>query len=205
MNAVTQKKYQSHNGSKRHPYDVYNLMKELMKENCFLPDKKNPHMVIGEVIDDPLLAMELCEGVFRAFDDNFHVMMRTGYDQQDFREVVDMFGDVLKAAKPQMSQKQMDDVVNLLESIEASVRMDGLHKRSSFDPAVFYSTGGGKDKPDDFDSLHKIRAVKRYQGDNVFEDTIRILLPSYDKSNRPKKRMKLTEQVLAGWSSMILS
>ena len=112
MNAVAQKKYQTHYGSKCHSPDVYNLMKDLIKE----------HIIDGKIADDDLiLAVTMATAVFNAFNDNWKVMERPGYETIAFRKALDLYADVLKAARSFMNKENIERIVSLLESIDASV------------------------------------------------------------------------------------
>ena len=199
MNAVTQKKYQSHYGSKDHSPDVYNLMRTLIKENC----------IDNKLVDtNPLLAMEMCLGVFHAFDENWHVMVRPGYETNIFREAIDLFGDVLKkncsTNNSKSNNEQIENIVSTLESIQTNVNGYCLHTRMKEDCAVYYSTGEGSKKEGSYyTSLQEEYKTKRYVEENVIMDTIRIIMPSYDKKKRPKKQKKFLSYELEGMKGMV--
>lgn len=91
MKAVSQKKYQTHYGSKSHSAHVYYLMKNLIQENC----------IESKIIEsDPRLALDMAKAIFQSFHDHWQVMERPGYDTDIFRDAVDCFSDILKAALP---------------------------------------------------------------------------------------------------------
>jgi len=194
MNAVTQKKYQSHYGSKDHSPDVYNLMRTLIKENC----------IDNKLVDtNPLLAMEMCLGVFHAFDENWHVMVRTGYETNIFREAIDLFGDVLKK-NSKSNNEQIENIVSTLESILTNVNGYCLHIRMKEDCAVYYSTGEGSKKTESYyTSVLEEYKTKRYAEENVIMDTIRIIMPSYDEKKRPEKQKKFLSYELEGMKGMV--
>ena len=165
MNAVAQKKYQTHYGSKRHSPDVYNLMKDLIKER----------IIDGKIADDdPILAVTMATAVFNAFNDNWKVMERPGYETIAFRKALDLYADVLKAARPFMNKENIERIVSLLESIEASVEGYCLPERSSW--------RGGL-PPDD-----SRWDVPRLAGENAIVQTIRMVMPEYDKLTREAKK-----------------
>jgi len=199
MNAVTQKKYQSHYGSKNHSPDVYNLMRTLIKENC----------VDNKLVDtNPSLAVEMCLGVFHAFDENWHVMVRTGYETNIFREAIDLFGDVLKkncsTNNSESNNEQIENIVSTLESIQTNVNGYCLHTRMKEDCAVYYSTGeGSKNTESYYTSILEEYKTKRYAEENVIMDTIRIIMPSYDKKKRPEKQKKFLSYELEGMKGMV--
>lgn len=198
MRAVSQKKYQTYYGSKGHAPDVYKMMRDFIKEHC----------IDGKIVDsDPMLALEMSTAVFEAFNDNWNVMERPGYESQTFREALDLFGDVLKVARPLMDEGQIENVVGLLESIEACVSGYGLQTRYECDPAVYYTTGRGKDDklmqkfyPDE----HKDK-VPRKAGENAIMETILVVMPDYDKSNREEKSGNFLDSDRMAFTSMTLS
>ena len=182
MKAVTQKKYQSKYGAKSHAAHVYRLMKDLIEEHC----------IDGKIVEsDPLKALEMSKASFQAFYDHWQVMRSPGYDTDIFREAMDLFADVLKAAADKMSPDQIEEVVSLLESIEACVSGYCIAERSKYDPAVCYSTGHGKN-----DTWAKKRwrcTVERRAGENVFRETILTILPDYDSRSREPKKGKVLD------------
>merc|ERR1712161_151623 len=105
----------------------------------------------------------------RAFADHWHVMVRTGYDTQYFREAIDLFGDVLQVSRSKMSPEQIADVVTVLKSIERSVGGYCLSERAREDPAVWYSTGDGLKDPNPWPPIDHPLYVnyesKRYAGE----------------------------------------
>ena len=103
MHAVTQKKYQSHWGSKSHSGDVYRLMQELIYDHCLKPNI---------VETDPLLAEKLGRAVMQAFCDHWELMERPGYDTEIFHEVVNEYGDILKAAHSQLTTDQVSTILS---------------------------------------------------------------------------------------------
>ena len=185
MNAVTQKKYQSCWGSKRHSADVYEIMKDLIVDHC----------IKERVVEsDPLLAEEMARAVFRAFHDNWQVLRRIGYQTGIFREALDAYADVLKAARPFMTPDLVEEVVSLLESIEACVRGYCLHVRMDCDACVYYSTGNGTKSVQLFyGGTREKYGVPRYKDENVIEMTIRVAMPGYDRKTREEKKGKLLD------------
>jgi len=174
MHAVAQKKYQTHYGSKNHAPDVYYLMKQFVKN----------HALDQVMTENPKLAEEMARSVFQAFYDNWHVMQRVGYETQDFRDSVDYYGQILTAVRPQLTAAEMNDIMSLLESIETSVRGHDLHKRLDSDPCVFYSTGEGtKESLFSIGETYDYKNNARYEGENVLEQTIRIVMPHYNKES----------------------
>jgi hypothetical protein len=173
MNGVAQKKYQTHYGSKRHSPDVYNLMKDLIKE----------HIIDGKIADDdPILAVTMATAVFNAFNDNWKVMERPGYETIAFRKALDLYADVLKAARSFMNKENIERIVRLLESIDASVEGYCLPERSSWEKK--------------FPSDDSRRDVPRLAGENAIVQTIQIVMPDYDKSTREAKKGTILDRDL---------
>lgn len=182
MKAVTQKKYQSKYGAKSHAAHVYRLIKDLIEENC----------IDGKIVEtDPLKALEMSKASFQAFYDHWQVMRSPGYDTEIFREAMDLFADVLKAAADKMSPDKIEEVVSLLESIEACVSGYCIAERSKYDPAVCYSTGHGKN--DTWAKKHWRCTVERRAGENVFRETILTIMPAYDSRSREPKKGKVLD------------
>ena len=72
------------------------------------------------------------------------------------------------------------------------------------DCAVYYSTGKGSKKEGSYyTSLQEEYKTKRYAEENVIMDTIRIIMPSYDKKKRPKIQKKFLSYELEGMKGMV--
>ena len=203
MKAVTQKKYQSHYGSKNHSPAVYGLMKSLIKDHCIA--QENDTITNGLIETNPKLAEEMARNVFHAFDDHWPVMKRTGYETCDFREALDLYGTVLQAAQLQLSKDDVATIVSLLESVEASVGGYCLANRLAEDACVYYTTGGGRDASHLSAKDRARYGVNRHEDENVIQSTIRLIMPDYNKENRSKKQGKPLNCDLLGWSNMIIT
>lgn len=68
-------------------------------------------------------------------------MVRTGFETHYFRYAVDAFAGILKATCPLINGNQIEEVVSLMESVQAHISGYSLHLRSEYDAAVSYSTG----------------------------------------------------------------
>ena len=177
---LTQKRFQSHYGAKDHAPEVYRLMRDLIVTHCIEENM---------IETNPRLAEEMARAVFRAFYDNWQVMGRTGYECQVFREAVDGYAQVLQAVRPTLSPQDVKDIVDLLESIDASVRFDCLANRLKEDACVFYSTGEGTIWGE---AVKKEYSVPRYEKENVFEQAIKVVMPGYEKrKDKPRNTGKI--------------
>ena len=190
MNAVAKKKKYQHPsyGTKDHVRDVYYTMKMLIEKHC----------IEEKVVEsDPRRAEEMSRAVFRAFYDNWHVMRRLNYECYAFRNALDVYAGILKAAGPLMSTSEIEAVVDLFESIEACSKMGhGIHLRTEQDDRVKYfaaSTNVPKISESSASSDEKKRVGIPKKGDNAIMQTILIAMPQYDKSVRPEKEGKLLD------------
>ena len=68
-------------------------------------------------------------------------MVRTGYETHYFRYAVDAFAGIVKATCPLINGNQIEEVVSLMESVQAHISGYSLHLRSEYNAAVSYSTG----------------------------------------------------------------
>lgn len=68
-------------------------------------------------------------------------MVRTGFETHYFRYAVDAFAGILKATCPLINGNQIEEVVSLMESVQAHISGYSLHLRSEYDAAVSYSAG----------------------------------------------------------------
>jgi hypothetical protein len=114
IEAVQQKKYQSNYGSKDHSVDVYMLMKTLIQEEVL--DNK------AIITNDPILALELAKAPFQALYDHWSTMERPGYGSYHFQYSLKSLDTVLVAIQPRLSTDQIEELVCLLESVEACVK-----------------------------------------------------------------------------------
>jgi hypothetical protein len=113
IESVRQKKYQSHYGSKTHSGAVYMVMETLIQEEVL----DNEAMITN----DPILALELAKAPFQALYDLWSTMERPGYDSYSFGESLSKLDKVLVAIKPRLSTEQIEDLVCLLENLQACV------------------------------------------------------------------------------------
>ena len=180
IHSVSQKKYQTHYGSKDHAPATYNYMRNLLKEQCI--DSKL-------IQSDPRTAFCMAKAAFQAFYDHWPYMERPGYETSTFsREVMGQLEIVLRAfVQPQQPHlllpdhdQEVESMVDLLESIEGSVSGYGLEEK------IIYRRDAA-----DFDAECNLNWSKGWEEvgkANCFVDAIRILRPSYQKENRVRSK-----------------
>jgi hypothetical protein len=113
IEAVRQKKYQSYYGSKNHSSDVFGLMASLIQEEVL--DNKEV------MTNDPVLALELAKAPFQALYDRWSTMQRPEYGGFEYENSLRLLEKVLVEIQPRISADQIEEVVCLLESVEACV------------------------------------------------------------------------------------
>lgn len=93
IEAVTQKKYQSHWGSKTHSTDVYDLVASILSEVVNSEERY--------LETKPRFAMTLAEAACTSLTDNFDTMCRKGYDDGGGWEIIDSrLRQIADAARP---------------------------------------------------------------------------------------------------------
>jgi hypothetical protein len=113
IEAVRQKKFQSHYGSKNHSGEVYGLMGTLIQEE--LLDNK------AIITNDPTLALELAKAPFQALYDLWSTMERPGYGSFEYENSLRLLDKVLVEIQSRISTEQIEELVRLLENVEACV------------------------------------------------------------------------------------
>jgi membrane-associated HD superfamily phosphohydrolase len=111
IEAVRQKKYQSYYGSKNHASAVFGLMATLIQEEVL--DNKEI------MTNDPILALELAKAPFQALYDLWSTMERPGYGSYEYGLSLSSLDTVLVEIKTHLSTEQIEELVCLLESLEA--------------------------------------------------------------------------------------
>ena len=204
IKAVTLKKYQ---GSKRHAEVVFEMMRNLIEEHCFEGNQWIGDGKFDVRTDDLVASVELCKAIFQSFYDHCHHMQRVGYGQQDFRESLNLFGQVLQVAKSQMSTQQVEEVVDVLESIQACLPGYDLCIRSDYDACVHYSTGHGSTLDGRMGLKPTQYTIKRKAGEDAAVEAIRVVMPDYDATKRPEKKAKHLSRDIdpAFWRSMVIT
>jgi hypothetical protein len=114
----TQKKYQSHYGSKCHSPEVYDLLSKIVREECISK---------GYVETDPKFALSIAEAAFTSLANNFRVIPRPGYDDDEaFAAAVDSLNDIVEAALPKMSPQEKEETAEWLENVNNAVADFGI-------------------------------------------------------------------------------
>eukprot|EP00956_Cyclotella_meneghiniana_P000593 scaffold642_cov75-Cyclotella_meneghiniana.AAC.11 len=82
IEAVKQKKYQSHWGSKTHSTEVYDLVATILSNDVVRSEE-------DYLNEDPRFALSLAEAACTSLSDNFHIMQRPGYDDDGGWSIID--------------------------------------------------------------------------------------------------------------------
>ena len=166
IKSVSQKKYQTNYGSKSHCPDVFEMLTKLMKEFCIESEKLET---------DPMLAFRVAKAGWSAIYDFWQLFERPGYgDSQDSFDTLQII--LLKVTNMGLLSKQdIEDMVVLLENLNACFDGYGLNKGSPLKEG--FSISDRKSIYEKYDySKERI---------NIVEQTIRVIMPDYDKESRP--------------------
>lgn len=168
IKASSQKKYNSNYGSKGHVKDVFDMIKNLLDEYC----------IQSKIIStDPMLAFEVSKAGFQALYDHWQHMIRPGYGQFESKRAFSKLEYILDAIRDTLSNEQVEDMVVVLENVDACCR------------------GYGVNESYELDSNNHIDYKKKY---NTIEKVIRVIMPEYDREKRTNKpKMKYLESELA--------
>jgi hypothetical protein len=113
IQAVRQKQYQSYYGAKNHAGAVFWLMGNLIQEEVL--DNK------AVITSDPILALELAKAPFQALYDLWSTMGRPEYGGFEYENSLRLLEKVLVEIQARISAEQIEELVCLLESVEACV------------------------------------------------------------------------------------
>jgi hypothetical protein len=118
MESHTQKRFQSHYGSKCHSPEVYELLLNVVSEECVSK---------GYVKTDPKFALSIAEAAFSSLSNNFRVMPRPGYDDDGaFNGALDQLEHIVKAALPKMSPQEKEAAAEWMEELDGVVAAYGI-------------------------------------------------------------------------------
>lgn len=111
IEAVTQKKYQSHWGSKTHSSDVYGLVADILYSEIVRSDE-------NYLSKDPRFALSIAEAACTSLTDNFDTMCRKGYDDEGGWETIDSsLRTIAEAAKPILSAEEREEAAEWIEAL----------------------------------------------------------------------------------------
>ncbi len=113
----TQKKYQSHWGSKCHAPDLYHFIETLIDKECI--EK-------GFITSDPLFALQIAESALKCLSHNFNEISRPGYDELYIMGICKSLEKIVKSALPLMSDVLKMDTVQWIEILDANLEPFGL-------------------------------------------------------------------------------
>ena len=111
IEAVNQKKYQSHWGSKCHSTDVYDLVGSILYNDIERSEE-------DYLKKDPRFALGIAEAACTSLIDNFDTMCRPGYDDAGgWSTIDDSLSTIVKAAKPILSAEEREETAEWIEAM----------------------------------------------------------------------------------------
>ena len=164
VKSASQKKYQTKYGSRSHAPGVYKMLKDLTEQFC---------IESNIVVTDSLLAFRVAKAGFKSLHDHWQFMEDPGYGENECRDAFEKLEIILKAVKDKLSLQAIEEMVVLLENLNACM--------SSYCINMGYS----KIRSQSFSNC----MVSDYDAQkyNVVHRAIRIIMPSYDEKSRPTK------------------
>eukprot|EP00986_Skeletonema_menzelii_P011152 scaffold5669_cov144-Skeletonema_menzelii.AAC.15 len=116
IEAVTQKKYQSHWGSKTHSCDVYELVANLLTSEA-----------IPNLTKDPRLALDIAKAAITSLTDNFNTIQRPGYDDNgDLGTIDSSLRTIAEKVKPLLSEEEKEEFAGWIEEWDSIGEPYGL-------------------------------------------------------------------------------
>jgi len=142
INAVTQKKYQSHWGSKTHSTDVYSLVATLLDE---VIAHENNYLET-----DPRFALTIAESAITSLTDNFGTICRPGYDDDGGWSSIDIsLRRIVEAAKPHLTEEECEDAAVWIEEMHSTADAYGLMDYHDFLQTCEFLRGAGEGKSEE--------------------------------------------------------
>ena len=122
IESCSQKKYQSHYGSKCHSPEVYSCVNDIIQNECF--EKKY-------VESDPLFALDIAKSALVCLADNFDSIQRPGYDEDYIQCFCANLERILIAAKSLMDDEKKNATLRWIEKLESVLAPYGLGENFS--------------------------------------------------------------------------
>eukprot|EP00562_Extubocellulus_spinifer_P014695 CAMPEP_0178572300 /NCGR_PEP_ID=MMETSP0697-20121206/18142_1 /TAXON_ID=265572 /ORGANISM="Extubocellulus spinifer, Strain CCMP396" /LENGTH=382 /DNA_ID=CAMNT_0020207005 /DNA_START=152 /DNA_END=1300 /DNA_ORIENTATION=+ len=120
IESVTQKKYQSHWGSKCHSSDVYELVATILLNDVVKSEAKY-------LDTDPRFALSIARAACTSLTDHWNTMCRMGYDDYGGWETIDSsLRTIVEAAKPVLSDEERTAAADWIEAMYDSAEPYGV-------------------------------------------------------------------------------
>ncbi|KAL7525452.1 hypothetical protein ACHAXR_002886 [Thalassiosira sp. AJA248-18] len=143
IEAVTQKKYQTHWGSKSHSCDVYDLVAEILYADIEKSDEKY-------LTNDPKFALSIAEAACTSLTDNFETMERKGYDDSGSWSSIDSsLRRIVEAAKPLLTADEKEAAAEWIEAMYDEANEHCLVEDSSFEETCQFLRSDGDGRKDE--------------------------------------------------------
>ena len=150
----TQKKYESHYGSKCHAPDLYSLINDLIQKECI--EK-------GFATSDPLFALKVAKSALVCLADNFHKINRPGYDEDYIQCISYNLSEIVGLAKPHMEEELKNQTIEWIEELDSNLEQYGLgnnYGSNNSDLAdVVKILKEADEVTDDNESLHEVATI----------------------------------------------
>lgn len=144
IESVTQKKYQSHWGSKCHSTDVYDLVATILQVDVVNSEAKY-------LQTDPRFALTIAKAACTSLTNNWNTMSRMGYDDCGGWEIIDSaLRQIVDAVMPVLSDEEKESTAGWIEDLHNVAEPYGLVMDTEIMETVKLLRGEGeKDDADD--------------------------------------------------------
>ncbi|KAL7449166.1 hypothetical protein ACHAWC_001255, partial [Mediolabrus comicus] len=143
IEAVKQKKYQSHWGSKTHGTDVYSLVAEILTNEVI----NAPEAYLTK---DPRFGLSIAKAAITSLSDNFHSMERPGYDDDDGWSTIDRsLLTIAQAVRPILSEEEREEFAEWVEELDSTGEPYGLTMYTEFSKTVAFIRGEEEEEDDE--------------------------------------------------------
>jgi len=120
IESCKQKKYQSHWGSKSHSSEVYGLVADILSSDVINSEE-------SYLSKDPRFAVSIAEAACTSLSENFHKMMRPGYDDYgSWGEIDSSLRTIAEAVKPVFSAGEKEKMAAWIEDLYNTIEPYGL-------------------------------------------------------------------------------
>lgn len=145
IEAVSQKKYQSHWGSKTHSSEVYGLVGDILYCDIVRSDE-------GYLTNNPRFALSIAEAACTSLADNFETMCRKGYDDEGGWSNIDSsLRTIVDAAKPVLSDEEREGTAEWIEALYNVAEPYGLSDDTDLMRTVEFIRGSDDEQKSDED------------------------------------------------------